>query len=62
MSDDLKKQLLEFVQAAVDLANNIQHDISYEGEISYSSILQLSEFRRKHDELETILDILNGVN
>lgn len=59
----LTKSLLDILQLSIDLANSVRADIATENSaISNETVLAVSNFRAKHDELETVLDILNGVH
>lgn len=60
--NDPMLDLLDLIQTAVDLANSVRDDIAEQRSISNDTILLLSRFRTKHDELDGILDTLNGVN
>lgn len=62
MTEDLRQNLLTLVQSAVDLANSVKDDIKEHRSISDTTIILLNDFQTKHDELDTILDILNGIN
>lgn len=62
MSNELKQNLLDLIQNAVDLANSVRDDIKEQRSISDETIVLLSDFMKKHDELDTILDIVNGIN
>lgn len=62
MTPDLIQTLLEFVQGAVDLADSVRDDTMARGRITEKTIDLLNDFRKKHDELSTVLDIANGVN
>ncbi len=62
MSEDLRKNLMELILSAVALANSVQQDIADERIITYDTVLALNDFQTKHDELDTILDIVNGIN
>lgn len=55
-------QLLDLIQNAVDLANSVLDDVREQRSISDETIILLSRFRAKHDELNTLLDIANEVN
>jgi hypothetical protein len=61
-SEDLKQNLEALVQAAVDLANSVADDLREQRSISDETVLLLNDFRKKHDELDTILDVINGIN
>ena len=60
--DSLKENLMALIQAAVDLANSVSDDIKEQRSISNETVILLSDFRTKHDELDTILDVVNGIN
>jgi hypothetical protein len=61
-NDELKNNLMDLIQAAVDLANSVRDDVQEMRHISDETILLLSDFRRKHDEIDNLLDVLNGIN
>lgn len=58
---ELSQKLLQFVQSCCDLASSIEADVADYGQISDETVLYLHEFTKQHEELETILDILNGI-
>lgn len=60
--NDPMLDIVDFIQTAIDLANSVRDDISEQRSISNETILLLSKFRAKHDELNTILDVVEGVN
>ncbi len=62
MSNELHQNLLNLIQCAVDLANSVKDDIREQRSISDTTIILLNDFQLKHDELDTILDVVNGVN
>lgn len=59
---DLKDNLTALVEVAVDLADSVKEDIKEQRHVSDETILQLSKFYKLHTELDTILDIINGIN
>lgn len=61
MTDPLL-DIMDLIQIAVDLANSVRDDISEQRSISNETILLLSKFRTKHDELDGILDMVEGIN
>lgn len=62
MREDLKVNLLDLIQSAVDLANSIQQDVKDGMQVTEETVIYLNDFRQKHDALENILDVINGVN
>ena len=62
MSYELKQNLLDLIQSAIDLANSVRDDVKERQTISNKTILLLNEFKLKHDNLDTILDVVNGIN
>lgn len=61
-ANDLRNNLVTLIQAGADLANSIQRDLEQDGEVSDESILTLNSFYLIYEELEDILDIVNGIN
>lgn len=59
---DLQNSLLSFVSTAVDLANSVKDDIKEQRHVSDETILLLNKFMKQHNELDTILDIVRGIN
>lgn len=59
---DVKDSLLDFIQLAIDLGNSVADDIKHEhGEISENTVLLLSQFKSKHDDLADVLELANGI-
>lgn len=61
-SETLMQSMDDLIQTAVALANSVKEDIKEQRSISDGTVLILSEFRRRHDELNDVLDLINGVN
>lgn len=61
MSEDLKLNLVNLIESAVSLANSVQEDLKETGEISEITVVLLNDFKRRHDDLDTVLDIVNGL-
>ncbi len=50
------------VQSAVDLANAVKSDLrDNNGLISSATVVLLDDFKKQHDDLDTILDVINGI-
>lgn len=62
MSNDLKRDMAILIKAAADLANSIEADIKRDRSISGTTVIYLSQFDSKLQDLKTALDILNGIN
>lgn len=60
-AEELKLDLIRLFNAAMDLALSVEDDISVDCEISAETIRLLSTFKEKYDEMDTILDILTGI-
>jgi hypothetical protein len=61
MAEDLKQNLINLIESAVSLANSVQEDLKDTGIISEITTVLLTDFKRRHDELDTVLDIVNGL-
>lgn len=62
MSNDLKQAMLVLIQSAADLANSVEKDIRDGRSISNTTIILLNTFDMQLNEIQTELDILNGIN
>lgn len=56
---DLNYKLIDLIQAAVDMANQIRDDVSGDGIVSEEAMNHLLRFIKIHDELSETLDMAN---
>lgn len=55
MTNEVRSVLVDLIQAAVDLANSIQHDIQNDSYISDGTIQALNDFRVAHENVDATL-------
>ena len=58
---DLNYKLLDLIQAAVDLANQVRDDVAGDGIVSDDTMNKLLHFVKIHDELNATLDMANFI-
>lgn len=59
---DLNKNLLLLIQSSIDLANQVRKDIELGHTISLETVEALNKFVTNHDNLDTVLDVINDIN
>jgi hypothetical protein len=59
--NDLNYKLLDLIQSAVDLANQVRDDVAGDGIVSDASMNHLLRFVKIHDELNATLDMANFI-
>jgi len=62
MDENLATKLALLTEAANNLANSLVDDLKAGRKISDDTVLRLSDYRKVEVDLQSVLDILNGVN
>lgn len=56
---DLNHKLIDLIQSAIDMANQVRDDVSGDGIVSEETMQHLLRFVKIHDELNETLDMAN---
>jgi len=59
MANDLQYKLIDYMDAATDLAESVIQDLRRNGKVSEETVIKLSQFRAKAEAIQKFVDMIN---